>query len=204
MATASSPDLTVACSCPDSSAEHPLAARAGTHPAGRRRRTLLLVPAQRLGPAMAHRSGARTVLAAGRARRGVPTSTAAAPGTDIRLPYPAVFAAFATGWRIEPGRTGDLPPELATAQLLMLYARGGAARYAPANLATHLARRLHPPGTSGPSITPTPGQHRTCAPNQHSSPFQSAGERSASLIGPDRRVGLNVGCERTLCVPSRR
>jgi hypothetical protein len=34
MATASSPDLTVVCSCPDSSAEHPLAARAGTHPAG--------------------------------------------------------------------------------------------------------------------------------------------------------------------------
>jgi hypothetical protein len=77
------------------------------------------------------------------------------PGTDDRLPYPAVFAAFATGWRIDPDRTGDLPPELATAQLLMLYARGQAARYAPANLATHLAR-LQGAGLTGRTQLPTP------------------------------------------------
>jgi hypothetical protein len=59
--------------------------------------------------------------------------------TDIRLPYPVIFAAFAAPWQIE-GRAGELPAALATAQLLMLYARGHAAKSSPANLATHLAR----------------------------------------------------------------
>jgi hypothetical protein len=77
--------------------------------------------------------------------------------TDIRLPYPVVFAAFASPWRIEPRRPGELPDALVTAQLLMLYARGRAAAFAPANLATHLAR-LQATGLKDRTQLPTPLQ----------------------------------------------
>jgi hypothetical protein len=58
--------------------------------------------------------------------------------TDIRLPYPLVFAAFASPWRIEshPDQT-DAPTVALT---LMLYARGASATNSPDQLATVLAR----------------------------------------------------------------
>jgi hypothetical protein len=68
-----------------------------------------------------------------------PQARALPPDTDLRLPYPTVFAALAAPWRIEP-RAGELPATIAGAQLLMLHARGHPAKVAPANLATHLTR----------------------------------------------------------------
>jgi hypothetical protein len=59
--------------------------------------------------------------------------------TDLRLPYPLIFATFSAPWRIEP-RDEELPPALATAQLLILHARGRAVTFSPATLAVHLAR----------------------------------------------------------------
>jgi hypothetical protein len=68
-----------------------------------------------------------------------PQARALPTGADIRLPYPLVFAAFSAPWRIEPC-AGAFPEALATAQPLMIHTRGCAAKYAPANLSSYLAR----------------------------------------------------------------
>jgi hypothetical protein len=76
-------------------------------------------------------------------------------GTDIRLPYPAVFAVFSAGWQLEAHRTGELPPQLATAQLLMLHARGRAATLNPMVLSGYLLR-LQATGLMDRGELPTP------------------------------------------------
>ena len=75
-------------------------------------------------------------------------------GTDIRLPFPLVFAAFATPWRIEP-LADDFPADLISTQLVMLHARGRAANVPGASLATHLAR-LQATGLTDRNKLPTP------------------------------------------------
>jgi hypothetical protein len=83
-----------------------------------------------------------------------PHARALPTDTDIRLPYPLVFAAFSSPWRVEP-RAGELPSTLATAQLLMIHARGRATKYAPVNLSTYLAR-LQATGLEDRAELPTP------------------------------------------------
>jgi hypothetical protein len=46
--------------------------------------------------------------------------------TDLRLPYPMVFVAFAAPWQLSPAHTDQSDPARA-AQVLMMYARGRAA-----------------------------------------------------------------------------
>jgi hypothetical protein len=86
---------------------------------------------------------------------GFPQARPLPDGVDVRLPYPAMFASLADGWRVEARHDGPLPADRVVQQLLMLHARGQAARYRPGNLSTYLTR-LEALGRTGRDALPTP------------------------------------------------
>jgi hypothetical protein len=75
-------------------------------------------------------------------------------GTDLRLPYPMVFVAFAEPWRINP-IASELSNSLAANHLGMFYARGQAASHRPEPLCDVLGR-LQATGRTDRDTLPTP------------------------------------------------
>jgi len=77
-------------------------------------------------------------------------------GTELRLPYPDTFVAFAAPWELKPEPVDELAPD-DVLRTLMLYARGRAAAGKAETLDTVLSR-LHAAGHIDRDELPTPLQ----------------------------------------------